>query len=865
MGVVAVIGGGIRGLVSAYVVAKGGVDVVVYEKEEQLGGDAITVNFDATDLDLCFLFLNPASYATMLEMFDSLGVDVETSDVSFSVSHDKGNGYEWSSQYGFSNYFAQKKKLLNPFNWRNLREIIKFGNDVESYLELLENNPDIDRNETFGQFLKSRGYSENFQNNYLAPISGAMWSSSRKDVMSFSAFSVLSFWRTHHLYQLFGQPQWLTIRRHSYFVKRVRDMLESRGCLFKLACQVQSVLPADNGTTVVRGDGFRETYNGCILAVSASKALRLLENPTFEEKRVLGAFQYASSDIYLHRDSNLMPKDRSAWSALNFLNGRENKACLTYWLNALQKVGKTSQPFFLTVNPHHTPNDTLLKWSTSCAIPSVAASKGSLELGQIQGKRGIWFCGYDFHEDELKAGMDAAHGILGRHSSVVYSPKHLSPSFMETMACLFVAKFFQQYVSAGCIIFLEERGRIFTFKGNMEKCPLKSVLKVHNPQFYWRIMKEADLGLADAYINGDFSFVDKDKGLLNLFQILVVNKELNSAASGSNKRRTWLSPALFTASISSAKYFTKHLLRQNTVTQARRNISRHYDLGNELFTLYLGETMQYSSGVFKTGEEHLDVAQRRKISSLIEKTRIEKWHEVLDIGCGWGILAIEVVKRTGCKYTGITLSEKQLKYAEDKVKEAGLEGNIKLLLCDYRQLPKTNQYDRIISIEMVEHVGKEYIEEFYRCCDQLLKKDGLFVLQFITLPEELSKEVQQTAGFIKEYIFPGGLLLSFNTHLSAMAAASGFCVEHVENIGSSYYHTLRWWRKNFLENTSKVLALGFDDKFMRTWEYYFDYCAAGFKTGTLLDYQVVFSRADNFATLGDPYKGFPSAYSFMDT
>ncbi|MBA0663905.1 hypothetical protein Goklo_003985, partial [Gossypium klotzschianum] len=262
----------------------------------------------------------------------------------------------------------------------------------------------------------------------------------------------------------------------------------------------------------------------------------------------------------------------------------------------------------------------------------------------------------------------------------------------------------------------------------MEKCPLKSVLKVHNPQFYWRIMKEADLGLADAYINGDFSFVDKDKGLLNLFQILVVNKELNSAASGSNKRRTWLSPALFTASISSAKYFTKHLLRQNTVTQARRNISRHYDLGNELFTLYLGETMQYSSGVFKTGEEHLDVAQRRKISSLIEKTRIEKWHEVLDIGCGWGILAIEVVKRTGCKYTGITLSEKQLKYAEDKVKEAGLEGNIKLLLCDYRRLPKTNRYDRIISVEMVEHVGKEYIEEFYRCCDQLLKNDGLFVL-----------------------------------------------------------------------------------------------------------------------------------------
>ncbi|KAK8637489.1 hypothetical protein V6N13_064908 [Hibiscus sabdariffa] len=803
---VAVIGGGIRGLVSAYVLAETGVNVVVYEEEEELGGHAKTLYVDAVDLDLGFLFLNPASYVSLLEKFDGLGVDVETCDVSFSISHDKGNGYEWCSQYGFSNHFAQKKKLLNPFNLQYLRETIKFGNDVESYLELLEKNADIDRNETLGQFIKSRGYSEHFQNTFLAPICGSMCSSSREDVMSFSAFSVLSFFRTHHLHQLFGQPQWLTIRRHSYFVKRARDVLESRGCLFKLGCRVQSVLPADNGTTEVCGDGFQETHNGCIMAVAAPKALRLLENPTFEETRVLGAFQYASSEIFLHSDGSLMPKNKSAWSALNFLNSRENKACLTYWLDALQNVGKTSQPFFVTVNPDHTPKNTLLKWSTSCAIPSVAASKGSLELGQIQGKRGIWFCGYDFHEDELKAGIDAAYGILGKHNSVMCSPKHMSPSFMETMARLFVAKFFQQYVSVGCIMHT-----------------LLSPLLISVVRVFHQIMKEADLGLADAYINGDFSFLDKDKGLLNLFLILIANKELNNAASGSNKRRTWLSPALFTATISSAKYFLQHVLRQNS--------------GNELFTLYLGETMQYSTGLFKTGEEHLDGAQRRKISSLIEKTRIEKWHEVLDIGCGWGSLAIEVVKRTGCKYTGITLSEQQLKYAEEKVKEAGLQENIKLLLCDYRQLPMTNQYDRIISVEMVEHVGEAYIDEFYRCCDQLLKEDGLFVLQFITTPEELAMEVQQTAGFIKEYIFPGGVLLSLNRHLKAMAAAS---------------------------RLSKLLGLGYDEKFLRTWEYYFDYCAAGFKTGTLIDYQIVFSRTGNFATLGDPYKGFPSAYSFMD-
>ncbi|XP_021290574.1 uncharacterized protein LOC110421323 [Herrania umbratica] len=544
------------------------------------------------------------------------------------------------------------------------------------------------------------------------------------------------------------------------------------------------------------------------------------------------------------------------------LRSSEDKACLTCWLNVLQNVGKTSLQFFVTLNPHHTPNNTLLKWSTGLLIPSIAASKASLELDQIQGKRGIWFCGYDFLEDKFKAGMVAAHGILGKHSSVLNSQRHLSLSFTETGARLVVTKFFQQYISMGCVILLEEGGRVFTFKGSMEKCSLKTVLKVHNPQFYWKIMTEADLGLADAFINGDFYFVDEEKGLLNLFLILIANKVSKFSASRLNKKSGWWSPALFTAGIASAKYFFRHVLRQNTLTQARRNISRHYDLSNELFALFLGETMQYSSGIFKTEDEDLKVAQQRKISSLIDKARIEKQHEVLDIGSGWGSFAIEVVKRTGCKYTGITLSEEQLEFSEAKVKEAGLQDNIKFLLCDYRQLPNTCKYDRIISCEMIEHVGNEYIEEFFRCCESALVEDGLFILQFISMPEELFDEYTQSAGFVKEYIFPGGCLLSLSRILSAMAVASRLSVEHVENIGSNYFQTLRCWRKNFLENQSKILALGFDEKFMRTWEYYFDYCAAGFKSRTLGDYQVVFARPGNFAALGDPYQGFPSAYSY---
>ncbi|KAK6278793.1 hypothetical protein POUND7_019060, partial [Theobroma cacao] len=345
-------------------------------------------------------------------------------------------------------------------------------------------------------------------------------------------------------------------------------------------------------------------------------------------------------------------------------------------------------------------------------------------------------------------------------------------SFMETMARHIVIKFFEQYISTGCVILLEEEGTVLTFTGSMEKCSLKVVLKVHNPQFYWKIMTEADLGLADAYIQGDFSFEDKEEGLLNLFLIFIANRVSDSSASGLNKKRGWWAPALFTASISSAKYFLKHVLRQNTLIQARRNISRHYNLSNELFELFLDEKMQYSSAIFKAENEDLKVAQLRKISSLIDKARIEKGHEVIDIGCGWGYFAIEVVKRTGCKYTGVTLSEEQLKYAEAKVKEAGLQDNIRFLLCDYRQLPETGKYDRIISCEMIEHVGNEYIEEFFRCCESILAKDGLFVLQFISMTEEQFPEYLRSPGFVKEYIFPGGCLLSLTRMLSAMAAGS---------------------------------------------------------------------------------------------
>lgn len=860
------VGGGVSGLVAAYVAAEGGLEVVLYEKEDYLGGHAKTVAVDGTSLDLGFMVFNRVTYPNMMEFFENLGVDMELSDMSLAVSLDKGNGCEWGSRTGLSGLFAQKRNAFNPYFWKMIREIIKFKNDVIDYLEELDSNPGSDRSQTLGHFVQSRGYSELFQKAYLIPICGSIWSCSSEGVMSFSAYSILSFCRNHHLLQLFGRPQWLTVRwRSQNYVSKVKKVLESRGCRIRTNSEVCSVSGNDDGCVVSCKDGSEDAYDGCIIAAHAPDALKMLgKQATYDELRILGAFQYAYSDIFLHRDKSLMPKNRAAWSAWNFLGSINNKVCVTYWLNILQNIEEKGLPFLVTLNPPSTPQHTLLKWSTGHPIPSVAASKASSQLNLIQGKRRIWFCGayqgYGFHEDGLKAGMLAANSLLRKSCILQNNPKHMVPSWLETGARFLVTRFLERFIATGCLILLEDGGTMFAFEGSRKGSFSKVTLRIHTPQFYWKVAKEADLGLADAYINGDFSFVDKNEGLLNLFMTFIANRDSNTSTARSKNKRGWWTPLLFTSAIASAKYFFQHVSRQNTVTQARRNISRHYDLSNELFSLFLDDTMTYSSAIFKSEGEDLKIAQLRKVSLLIEKAKVSKEHHILEIGCGWGTLAIEVVRRTGCKYTGITLSEQQLQYAELKVKEAGLQDRIKFLLCDYRQLPNNEKYDRIISCEMLEAVGHEFMEEFFRSCESVLAEDGLLVLQFISIPDERYDEYRRSSDFIKEYIFPGGCLPSLSRVTSAMAAASRLCVEHLEDIGIHYYQTLRCWRENFLKNQSEIQELGFNDKFIRTWEYYFDYCAAGFKTCTLGNYQIVFSRPGNVVAFGDPYKGVPSAY-----
>ncbi|XP_042401973.1 uncharacterized protein LOC121991954 [Zingiber officinale] len=852
---VAVVGAGITGLAAAYTLAKAGAEVVVYEKEGYLGGHAKTVSFDGILLDLGFMVFNRVTYPNMMELFESLGVETEVSDMSFAVSLDDGKGYEWGSRNGFSSLFSQKANLLNPYFWRMIQELVKFKGDVLKYLEKLEGDPDVDRNETLEHFIKSHGYSELFQKGHLIPICATFWSCPPNAVLHFPAYYVLSFFRNSHLLQLSGGPQWHTVKSRSQsYIGRVREELERRSCTIRTGYAVQSVFSTDGGCCVVGADCSKEMYDQCIISAHAPDALKLLgEQATFEEARILGAFQYVHSDIYLHHDKSLMPKNPAAWSACNYLAATDDRVCVTYWLNVLQNLGSTKLPFLVTLNPPRVPKHTLLKWCTSHSFPSVAASKAALELEDIQGKRAIWFSGayqgYGSHEDGLKAGIIAANNVLGKDSILLRNPIHMVPSLMERGARYFVIRFLESYISTGSLTLLEEGGNIYEFKGTRKQNTKKAILRVHNPLFYWKIATEADLGLADAYINGYFSFVDKEKGLLDLLLILIANRELRNFFG-----RGWWTPMFATAGFASARYFFKHMWRQNTIKQAIQNISNHYDLSNDFFSLILDETMSYSCAIFKTLNEDLKTAQLHKISLLIKKAQIDGIHEVLEIGCGWGGLAIEVVKQTGCRYTGITLSVKQLEFAKKRAKDEGLEGRINFMLMDYRHLPKNHKYDRIISCEMVEAIGHEFMDEFFSCCNSVLAEDGIFVLQFSSIPDQRYDEYRRSSEFLKEYVFPGLCVPSLNRITTSMMASSKFCIEHVENIGNQYYQTLASWRNNLLANKDKIIALGFDEKFVRTWEYYFIYCAAGFQSCTLELYQIVLSRPGNVGAFGDPFK-----------
>lgn len=378
-------------------------------------------------------------------------------------------------------------------------------------------------------------------------------------------------------------------------------------------------------------------------------------------------------------------------------------------------------------------------------------------------------------------------------------------------------------IQRGVLILELPDGSVEEFRGS--EAGVEAHIQVHNWVFFRRVVWAGDIGFGESYVDGEWNSRDLP-AVIELFAQNVAplnDRKILSSWVGRVANRL------------------RHLWRPNSLKGSRRNIMAHYDLGNDFYRQWLDPSMTYSSGIYRNGECSLEEAQREKISAMIRKAGIGPEDHVLEIGCGWGGFAIEAVRQTGCRVTGLTVSEAQAQWAREKVAEAGFEDRIEIRLLDYRQIE--GQFDKIVSIEMLEAVGNEYLGQYFAVCDRVLKPGGVVALQVITIPCQRFEAYRTSCDWIQKHIFPGGMLPSLTRLGEAIRDNSRFFVSHAEDIGLDYGQTLRDWRQRFLHSVQQGLhPPRLDEKFVRTWNYYLSYCEGGFRARVINTLQLVLSR-----------------------
>jgi cyclopropane-fatty-acyl-phospholipid synthase len=339
-------------------------------------------------------------------------------------------------------------------------------------------------------------------------------------------------------------------------------------------------------------------------------------------------------------------------------------------------------------------------------------------------------------------------------------------------------------------------------------------ITVCDPRAYATIALGGSLGAAEAYVH---RYWDTDD-LASALRLFLVNERVLTAMDQGGAR-------LLTPLRAAWRWW-----RRNTRAGSRRNIAEHYDLSNEFFALMLDPTMTYSSGIFPEPEASLEEASVAKYDRICRKLQLRPQDEVLEIGAGWGGFAVHAAREYGCRVTTTTISRAQFLGAQQRIREAGLEHRIRLLQEDYRDL--TGAYDKLVSIEMIEAVGEKMLDVFFRQCSRLLRPDGMLLLQAITIADHRYLAYRRSIDFINRYIFPGGFLPSLSALLLAIRRETDLQLLHLEEFGDHYVQTMSHWRDNFFAHLEHVQALGFDQRFVRMWDYYLCYCQAGFRERT---------------------------------
>lgn len=350
-------------------------------------------------------------------------------------------------------------------------------------------------------------------------------------------------------------------------------------------------------------------------------------------------------------------------------------------------------------------------------------------------------------------------------------------------------------------------------------------VRVHDPAWFRRMALGGSVGAGESYMAGLW---DCDE-LVDLVRIMLRNREALSAME---------SLAAVPAAILDP---LRRLVRRNNRAGSRRNIREHYDLGNEFFRLFLDERLMYSAAVYDTPEDSLETASTAKLDRLCRKLRLTPGERLLEIGTGWGGLAVHAAENYGCHVTTATISRSQYEYAKALVAARGLNKRIDVVLADYRDL--RGSYDKLVSVEMVEAVGHAFLDRYFETCAGLIRRDGLMVLQAIVIRDIRYRRALRKADFIKKHIFPGGFIPSISA-LTAAAARADLSVTSLEDFADDYALTLRDWRRRLDANAKAARALGFDESFLRKWRFYFAYCEGAFRERAISDVQVVYTKPD---------------------
>jgi cyclopropane-fatty-acyl-phospholipid synthase len=339
---------------------------------------------------------------------------------------------------------------------------------------------------------------------------------------------------------------------------------------------------------------------------------------------------------------------------------------------------------------------------------------------------------------------------------------------------------------------------------------VKADIAVHSPKFYFNILKSGSSGLAECYVRDEFTTSD----LTSLIELTAGNIDLTHRFSGVLR-------------IKFLKNLLKNVFASNTKNKSKEYISKHYDLGNEFFSIWLDKTLTYSSAIYEKPTDNLSNAQINKYNKLIELIKPKPGDKVLEVGCGWGGFAEHLAKNYDVKLDCITISQKQLEFAKKRIFSAGLNDKVEIKFLDYRDVK--GQYDAIASIEMIEAVGEKYLNKYFSMIKNNLKLGGIGAIQAIIIKDELFDQYRKSEDFIQKYIFPGGFLPSLQS-IKDHTKKSGLQLTKHNSYGIHYSNTLKKWRENFTNSWSDISKQGFDQSFKKTWDFYFSYCEAGFKS-----------------------------------